>query len=311
MKKLIPLGLGIIVIGGLVVLAFNTYRHAETSSNRLKISASIYPLAEFTRQVGGNVVDVQTITASGVEPHDYEPTPQDVIAIRESKIFFYNGGGVEPWVDKVVPDAQRDGVRTLNMSAQVLGLSSSESGVRAADGGETNDPHFWLSPVIAQEEVKAIEIVMTEVDPSNQDTFRQNSERYILQLMALDQEYRQGLKGCDQKDIVTSHAAFGYLAREYGLRQMSIAGLSPDAEPSSQQLAEISQFAKERNIRYIFFESLASPKLSQTVAREVGAQTLMLNPVEGLSEDERRAGENYLTLMRKNLSHLRQALDCQ
>ncbi len=126
----------------------------------------------------------------------------------------------------------------------------------------------------------------------------------------LDKTYAEGLKTCKQKDIITSHAAFGYLATRYGLNQVAISGISPDEEPSSQQLAEVAKFAKENDVKYIFFESLVSPKLSETIAHEIGAKTLVLDPLEGISDDDIKQGKNYFTVMENNLKNLQKALQC-
>ena len=149
------------------------------------------------------------------------------------------------------------------------------------------------------------------MDPSHADIYQANAAVLTNSLDALDLEYRSSLATCAQKNIVTSHAAFGYLSKEYGLTQIAIAGLSPDAEPSAKDLAEVTQFVKKNTIGYIFFESLTSPKLSETIAREVGAKTLVLNPVEGLTQEEMTDGKTYFTVMQENLVNLKTALLCK
>lgn len=288
----------ILLLGGGGYALYKT-RHTSSpaTSGKLTVAASFYPLAEFTRQITGDRADITTITPAGAEPHDYEPTPQDIIAIRTAKAFFYNGSGVETWAGKVVADLKNSSVTTVNMTDHFSLLGA--------------DPHIWLDPVNAQKEVQLIADAVRQADPVNSLIYQANAEAYIAKLHGLDQEYRLGLSDCASKDIVTSHAAFAYLAKEYGLNQVSIAGLSPDQEPSPQKIAETATFARAHNIKYIFFETLVSPKLAETVAREIGAQTLVLNPIEGLSDAERNAGENYITLMQKNLANLRTALQCQ
>lgn len=294
----------LLLLGGGGFALYKAQHDSPTLSGKLNVVASFYPLEEFTRQVTGDNADITTITPAGAEPHDYEPTPQDIVNLQKAKVFFYNGSGVESWAAKAVADLKTAGVTTLNMSDQFSLLQNAED-------TNTSDPHIWLSPVNAQREVQIIADAVRKADPTNALLYQANADRYRQQLADLDQQYRLGLSDCSQKDIVTSHAAFAYLAKEYGLNQVSVAGLSPDEEPSPKQLADVTAFARAHNITYIFFETLVSPKLAETVAREVGAKTLVLNPLEGLSDAERAAGDNYITVMQNNLTNLRTALQCQ
>ncbi len=313
MKKAILFLVIVIALLAAVTVAIVYWPGQKMSNGKLPVTASFYPLAEFARQVGGYRVDVTTITPAGAEPHDYEPSPQDIIAMRESKLFIYNGSGVELWADKEVPELRKAGVQTLNMSSQVTlrTVKEDNAGEPGQTGASMYDPHFWLDPVVAQDEVRAIANLLSEVDPVDSSVFQSNAQQYIKKLQTLDAAYRESLASCTKHDIVTSHAAFGYLAHQYGLHQVSIAGFSPDAEPSPQQLADVAKFAKAQGITYIFFESLVSPKLSETIAQEIGAQTLVLNPLEGLSDSDIAAGQNYLTVMQSNLVNLRAALVCK
>ena len=173
------------------------------------------------------------------------------------------------------------------------------------------DPHIWLDPMLAKKEVELITQGLIKIDPVNSNYYQTNAQNLLVKLDNLNIEYRQGLNSCVKKDIITSHAAFGYLASEYHLNQIPISGLSPDAEPTVKKIIEIANFAKKNQIKYIFFESLVSPKLSQTIASEIAAQTLVLNPIEGLSDEEIKNGKNYFTEMESNLNNLKIALQCQ
>jgi zinc transport system substrate-binding protein len=179
------------------------------------------------------------------------------------------------------------------------------------DGQDVIDPHIWLSPPLVKQITDKITQALIQIDPANSNYYQTNANSLKAKLDNLDVEYKQGLSNCAEKNIITSHAAFGYLATTYGLNQVSIAGLSPDAEPSPQQLADITKFAKANNVKFIFFESLVSPKLSDTIANEIGAKTLVLNPIEGLTNDEISQGKNYFTEMQNNLSNLKIALQCK
>ena len=278
--------------------------NASTAETKLAVVGTFYPLAHFAQQVGGAYVTVANITPAGAEPHDYEPTPQDIVKAYDAKVFIMNGGGVDTWAERIEPDLRAQGVLVVDMHESIKLMT-------APAGAETAmDPHIWLDPVLAEQEVQMIRAALVQADPAHADAYNRNADAYVAQLQQLDGEFRAGLASCQLHDIVTSHAAFGYLAKEYGLNQIAIAGLSPDAEPSAKQLADIAQLAEQNHIKYIFFETLVSPKLAQTIATEVGAQTIAFNPLEGLTDAEIGTGQTYLTEMRANLASLRTALQC-
>jgi zinc transport system substrate-binding protein len=281
---------------------------AQNAAGKIGVSASFYPLYYFASEIGGDKASVFNITPAGAEPHDYEPTPKDIAQIDNSKLLILNGAGLESWADKIKPDISSNNV-SLVVATQGLALMNAPAGEAAQNSAY--DPHLWVNPVTAKKEADNILSAFEIVDPANTNFYAQNAAKLQNQLDILDAEYKNSLQSCQQKSFVTSHAAFGYLAKQYGLTQVPIAGLSPDAEPSAKQLAAISQFAKTNHIKYIFFESLASPKLSQSIADEVGAQTLILNPIEGLTADDIKAGKDYISVMRENLTNLKIALQCQ
>lgn len=171
------------------------------------------------------------------------------------------------------------------------------------------DPHVWLSPALAIKEVRNIEAGLSQAAPEHQELFKKNADAYVAKLEALDQEFRETLASVKRKDFITQHAAFGYLAREYGLRQVPIAGLSPELEPSAAQMAEIVKFAKENDVKTIFFETLVSSKVAEAISKEIGAQTAVLNPIEGLTEEDLSSSRDYIVLMRQNLEALKLALN--
>ena len=276
-----------------------------TKNNKLQVTTSFYPLYFFASQIGGDKAEVQNITPSGAEPHDYEPTAQDIVRIEKSNLLILNGGRLEAWGDKIKDNIKGKQVITVIAGNGIVNQQVFE------DGKPILDPHVWLNPSLASIEVKAILNGFIQVDPINKSYYYENTNNLLSQLNEIDKEYKQGLMNCNQKDIVTSHAAFGHLGKAYGLNQVPISGLSPDAEPSSKQLAEVSLFAKNHNVKYIFFESLLSPKLSETIAAEVGAKTIVLDPIEGVSGDDMRAGKNYFSIMKDNLTNLRLALECR
>ena len=274
------------------------------SSSKIHVVTSFYPLYFFAQAIGGDRADVVNITPAGAEPHDYEPSAQDAALMENSRLLILNGGGLEPWGDDIKQNL--DSERTLIITAGE-GLATQKL---VEEGQEIIDPHVWLSPPLAAQMVDKITAGFIKIDPASGAYYQAQADTLKTRLSDLDNEYRRGLSNCANHDIITSHAAFGYLAAAYGLNQVPLAGLSPDIEPSSQQLAAIADWAKKNNIKYIFFESLASPKLAETLATEVGAKTLVLNPLEGLSADELAAGQNYFSVMENNLANLKIALVC-
>jgi len=303
-KYLLGLIIGIVFVG-ILTLVINNAQKPTVKSNKLQVTTSFYPLYFFSSQIGGDKANVVNITPAGAEPHDYEPTAQDIAQIENSKLLVLNGGGLEAWGDNI-----QKNIDPQKTTVVIAGQNLTNQKV-LENGQNVIDPHVWLSPQLAKEMVDKITGSFVQVDPTNTEFYQANANTLKTKLDNLDSEYKQGLSSCSEKNIITSHAAFGYLATSYGLNQVSITGLSPDAEPSPAQLADIVKFAKANNVKYIFFESLISPKLANTIATEVGAKTLVLNPIEGLSNDEISQGNNYLTEMQNNLANLRTALQCK
>jgi zinc transport system substrate-binding protein len=263
--------------------------------SKIQVTTSFYPLYFFASEIGGDKVEVRNITPVGAEPHDYEPSAQEIAAIEDSQMLVLNGG-VEAWGDRIKD--QLDAKKTLVIIAGE-GLFATNS-----------DPHIWLDPVLAKKEAARILQGFIQIDLKNKVYYEANAQALNVKLDQLNSEYKNSLQNCNNKNIVTSHAAFGYLASEYGLKQIPIAGMSPDAEPSIQSLTQVADFVKANKIKYIFFETLVSPKFAQTIAQETGAQTLVLDPLEGLSVQDMQSGINYVSVMESNLKNLKIALEC-
>lgn len=298
--------LGIIIallIGGFVFLVNGNNSNTGKQNNRIQVTASFYPLYFFSSQIGGDKSEVKNITPAGAEPHDYDPTSQDIANIENGNMLILNGG-VEAWGNKI-----KDNLNGTNVKIVIAGQGLLNQQL-VEEGKAQIDPHVWLDPQLAKKEAHTITEGYISIDPSNTTFFQDNEKALDAKLDQLDASYKQSLQNCKQKDIITSHAAFGYLASRYGLNQVPISGLSPDAEPSTQQLVDTAKFAKDHSVKYIFFESLVSPKLSETIANEVGAKTLVLDPLEGISNDHIKQGKNYFTVMEDNLKNLQKALEC-
>lgn len=298
-------GLLVIVV---VIIGFaytnSSGKNSSVTNNKLQVFGSFYPMYFLAMQIAGDKADVRSITPVGVEPHDYEPSAREIAQIESGDMLVLNGG-IEAWGDKMKDNLKGTRVEIITAGAGLLTKDITE------EGKKTRDPHIWLDPILAKQEAANIEKGFEKIDPENIAYFQENAKKLNAKFDQLNADFKQGLSSCQRKDFITSHAAFAYLAGAYGLRQVSISGLSPDQEPSARELVYIAEFAKENNIKYIFFESLVSPKLSETIASEIGAMTLVLDPVEGISDDDIKRGKNYFTVMENNLKNLKLALDCQ
>jgi zinc transport system substrate-binding protein len=308
-KIAVFLALGITFGTGIYLLTAKLSSTSQ-SNGKLNITTSFYPMGEFARQIGGDKVNVTVLVKPGVEPHDFDPTPGDIAAIHHSKVLIYNGAGLEAWADKLKPELKREGIVVVAASD---GIALQNIDASQAQSGDTStyDPHVWLDPVLASKEVALVKTALIAADPLNRASYERGAAAYQQQLAALDASYTSGLRVCTNHQIITAHQAFKYLAARYHFEALGIAGLSPDEEPSPAKLAQVAQFARSNNVKYIFFETLASPKLADTIAREVGAQTLVFNPLEGLTDAQLSGGQNYVSVQRENLENLRIALNCK
>jgi zinc transport system substrate-binding protein len=299
---------GIILFAVIIIVALLNFSQKETNNSpKIKVVTSFYPLYFFASQIAGDKAIVSNITPAGAEPHEYEPTARDIASIEDSNLLVLNGGGLEGWSENVQSNLNKNKTKVVVAGDGLTTKKHLEEG-QDHDG---IDPHIWLSPVLARQMVDKIESGLSISDPSNLSYYKSNAEILKNELSVLDEEFKKGLVTCGSKNIITSHSAFAYLASAYGLNQVSIAGLSTEEEPSSKEMSEISKFSKDNNVKYIFFESLISPKLSETIAKEIGAQTLVLNPIEGLTIDEINSGKDYFSEMRNNLVNLKIALQCR
>ncbi len=274
---------------------------------------SFYPIQFVTQQVAGAGLPVTALTKPGAEPHDLELAPQDVAGLTKARLVIY-ADGFQPAVDEAM--AQVDPSRVLDVAdAASLTLTATkdgndhpgESDDEHADHS-SSDPHFWLDPQRYAAVATAIAARLAMDDPAKAASYTANAETFAAKLTALDGEFKRGLASCNSKVLVTSHAAFGYLAQRYGLEQHGISGLSPEAEPSAAALEEISDLVRTEGVTTIYQETLVEPKFAQTVATSTGAQLSTLDPIEGITTES--AGKDYFEVMRSNLTALQQGLGC-
>ena len=293
------------VVLGVAVLVATVAAQPASASSKTEVVAAFYPVAYAAEQVGGNRVSVTNLTPAGAEPHDLELTPKQVDAILDASIVFEMGRRFQPAVEAAA--RQRDGTTVALLDR--LPIDAGGKKVKEGDPAAL-DPHVWLDPVLMQGIVREVQSALTKADPEGKSAYARNADAFIGELDALDGRYRDGLANCQRHLIVTAHEAFGYLAREYGLRQEGVAGLSPDAEPDPRRIAELTDLAERDGVTVIFTETLVSPRIADTLAREVGVRTDVLDPLEGLTAKEAARGETYVSVMDVNLAKLRRALGC-
>ena len=289
---------------GVLLVACNTSTNADESGTT-SVVASFYPLAEAAQQVSGELISVENLTPPGVEPHDLELAPDDIESIATADVIVYLGGGFQPAVEDAISQAE-DAVTVDALQA----VDTNEAPPSEAEEGLTVDPHVWLDPARYEEIVRTVADALSEADPPNESTYDANADAYVAKIAALDEDFRAGLADCERTTIVTSHEAFAYLAESYGLTEVGITGLSPEAEPSAQRLAELKDLVEQEGITTIFAEELVSPKVAETLAEEAGVTVEVLDPLESLTDDQVAAGEDYVSVMRENLDILRGALGC-
>lgn len=327
--KLLWTGLLILTLLVLSACGQDSSNSAKIVEGKVNVVTTFYPVYAFTTAIGGEDANVINLLPTGVEPHDWTPKSQDIVNTSKAQLFLYNGAGLEGWVPNFL--------KSLNSDTQVKSVAVSE-GVKllTAEGddghghGEEHedehadehtdeatsedvadhhiDPHTWVSPKSAMIMAENIKNSLVEADPDHKAGYEQRYEELRTKLETLDQRFTDELANVPNNEIVVSHQAFGYLARDYGLTQHAIMGLSPDAEPTGQDIVKLAKLVKDEGIKYIFFEELVSDKLAKTLASEAGVETMVLNPVEGLTKEQATNGDDYFTLMEKNLQNLLIAL---
>lgn len=281
----------------------------DAADGRVPVVAGFYPLQFVAERVGGDAVSVTNLVEPGAEPHDQELSPRQVAQIAEAKLVVYLKG-FQPEVDETVAQEARDrafDVAEVEPLLDAAARTAHEGEEHAAEETGGKDPHVWLDPIRLATIGDGLTDRLARLDPERAEGYRARAAALRSDLEKLDKEYAEGLKACARKEIVVSHAAFGYLAKRYGLDQIAITGLTPENEPSAQRLAEVAEEARAHQATTIFFETLVSPRVAEAIAREVGARTAVLDPIEGLAPG---ASEDYFSVMRANLATLRPALGC-
>jgi zinc transport system substrate-binding protein len=290
---------------------------------RTRVVVTLFPLYDFARNIGQERIELSLLLPPGVEPHAFEPKPGDIARVAQAEVFIYTGKAMEPWAEKIVKGAGRPGLRVVDASR---GIKLMKMGGAEADAARTNagppphrhrhgdpgvDPHIWLDLANAQIIVEAIAEALVRARPADEPLLRQNAAAFKAELRALDGAFEDGLSRCRTREFVhAGHYAFGYLARRYRLDYVAAQGFVPDSEPTAQQLAGLARHVRERGLKFVFYEELVEPRIARTVAKETGAQLLMLHGAHNLSRDEFEKGASFIGLMQSNLTNLKRGLGC-
>lgn len=274
---------------------------AAGSNEKLKVSVSFNAIKEFAEAVGKDKVEISTIIPDGMEPHDFAPKAQDLVALGSADVFIYNGLGMEAWAEKAITAAGNTALIAVDASAGADAIENTDPAEVSAHG--QYDPHLWLSITGAKTELENIKNAFVKADPANESFYETNYQGYTAQLDALYQEYSEKFKTVGSNSFVTGHAAFGYLCRDFGLEQKSVEDVFAEGEPTAQQLAELVDYCRTNHVTTVFAEEMASPDVSNTLANEVGATVQTIYTMESAEDDL-----SYLQRMESNLSKIYDSL---
>ena len=294
----------------------------DTSGDEIRVVTTFFPLYDFSRKIGGEHADVTNLVPAGVEAHDWSPKPQDMANMSDADLFVYNGWGFEGWVNDVLDtlgDSKGPVIVEAVQGIEPVVIHEDDSGEDGEAGNNESgghhshdhgmyDPHVWMSPLQAMTMAENILNGFIEADPAHQTDYEANFAKLRQELERLHNDYESVISNANRKDLVVSHHAYAYLARDYGLKQVAVMGLSPESKPTARDMARILEYIKDHDVQYILFEELASPELAETLAKDAGVELLPFHPVEGLTPEQEANGEDYVSIMRSNLDVLKTAL---
>ena len=288
----------------------------KDTEGKVKVVATIYPMYDFVKQIGGDLVAVNMMVPAGTEPHAWEPSTRDMMDLEEADLVVYNGAGMEPWMVDILGSVQNKDLVKLEASKDVPLLRVDHEADEHEAGHEEDheghhhgefDPHVWLSPNNAKLEMRAIADALIAIDPEHTEVYEQNYQAAAAECDKLAEEYHTALAPYEGRYIVVAHEAYGYLCRDFNLNQIGIEGVSADQEPDAARMREIIDMVGEYDIHCIFFEELVDPKVANTIAEETGCQTAALSPLDGLTQEDIDSGRDYFSVMRDNLLALQKA----
>ena len=275
---------------GALLLSSCSSKVSSSDNTKLKVLVSMNPLKEIAEKIGGDKIQTDTIISPGIEVHDYELTAKDIIKLNSAKIFIYNGLSLESFKDKLLSSSD-------NKDLEVVNASKGAAPINTADG---EDPHLWISLTGSKIIAGNIKDALVKKDSKNKAFYEKNYKEFIKSIDSLYNEYKPLFSGLNKKSFVTGHAAFAYFCRDFNLTQESVEDVFASGEPSAKKLAELTDYCKNNNIKTIFVEDLVSPKVSETLAKEVGAKTVKINTF--------LEGDDYIGTQNENLGKIYQSL---
>lgn len=305
-------------------------KSAEKDKETLTVYTTIYPLEDFTKKIGGEFVEVQSIYPPNVDAHSYEPSTKDMTTLADSDLFIYSGAGIEGFAEKATEALKKENVQIVKAAEGIDLLESSHSDEHHEDENEHSDeeehaeseahaeeghdhgdldPHVWLDPVLSIDLANNIKNSLSELMPEHATEFETNFKQLKNELEKLDQEFKTTIESSKTKNLLVSHAAYGYWEKRYGIEAISIAGLSPTQEPSQKELQAIIEESTEHNIHYVIFEENVSPKVAKIIQEELGAKSLTLHNLEAVTEENIKQKDDYFSIMRRNLETIKTVLN--
>ena len=307
MKKAALIAITLIIIiavsatAGIYIL---TQPSTPQTGTKLNVIATFYPLADFAQNVGGDKVTVSILAPETVDVHDFEPTPSSITAVSTADVLIYNGVGLEPWIQNVVSSSENKNLVQVDTSQGITLLPVAQ---QFQDDNMIYDPHIWLNPVDVQQQVRNILQGLIQADPADSEYFTQNADTYIAKLEALNQQAINATTGTATNRFVTFHEAFSYFANQYNITQVPILGPFEE-EPSAGDIQNVIDAIHQYGLRYVGYESLENPAISQSISTQTNASLIEMNPIEGLTDEQKTAGDNYITLMQRNIENIHLAL---
>ncbi|QJA08983.1 zinc ABC transporter solute-binding protein [Romboutsia sp. CE17] len=312
MKKIYTTILIIIMSLGLVACSNGVKKEeGNTSDEKVKVYATIFPIYDFTKNIGKDKIELNYIVPPSSEPHDYEISAKTIKDIQNADLLIKNGLGVDGFADNIKSESEKLNIVVASEGIEKItyeeGSHDENHTEEEHDHGEY-DPHVWLNINNAIKECENIKNALVKVDAKNKEYYEENYNNYVKELKDLQDSYKENLKEIKNKTILVSHDAYGYLCKEYGINQISVTGVNPNQEPSMSKIAELTDYAKDKNIKYILFDGLVNPKVSQTIANEANIDTMILYSIDGITKEDFNNSEDYVSLMEKNLETLKTVL---
>lgn len=304
MKKILLVFLSVITM--ISAVACSSGNNTAKDNGKINVYTTVFPIYDFTRNIGKDKININYVVPPGVEPHDYEITPKLMKDIQNANLLIKNGLGLDSFADKIKSENK---LQIVDASEGIKPLTYDEEQNHEKENHESHnhgqyDPHVWLNVDLAMKECENIKNALIKADEKNKDFYEKNYNEYIEKLKKLKSNYDENLKDKKNKSIIVSHGAYGYLCDEYKINQISITGISPNQEPSLSKISEIANYAKKNNIKYILFDGLVNPNVAKTIADEANIKTTVLYSIDNISKKDFDNNKDYISLMNKNLETL-------